>query len=379
MKKIIVLGAGLVGRPMVLDLLGDSKVELAVADYSAAQLERFSEQDGIQTIEADLSDENVLKSTIAGYDYVINAVPGYMGYQSLKYILEAGKNVVDIAFSPEDLSDLNELALQNNVTALVDFGVAPGLSHLVVAHSAEMMDSLDLVRIYVGGLPKRRSKPFEYAAVFSPIDVIEEYTRPARLVREGHLLVKEALTDIEELEFDRVGTLEAFNSDGLRSLVDSIKVKDMAEKTLRYPGHAALMKVFRDTGFFDEKKIDVKGQAVAPIDLTAKLMFPKWEMKEGDRDITVMKVISEGWVDDKAHRYEFDLYDEWHESTGIHSMARTTGYTATMGLRLLMSGAFTQKGVFYPEKLGANEDLLTRIIEGLKARDIEIQQRFFSL
>jgi lysine 6-dehydrogenase len=235
MKKIIVLGAGLVGRPMVLDLLNEKEVQLAVADLSSMKLDSFKKETSIQRIEADLSDEKVLKHTISGFDFVINAVPGFMGYQTLKYILEAGKNVVDIAFSPEDLNDLNDLAVQNDVTALVDFGVAPGLSHLAVAHSAELMDSLDKVRIYVGGLPKRRSKPFEYAAVFSPIDVIEEYTRPARLVQDGRMLVKEALTDIEELEFDRVGTLEAFNSDGLRSLVDSIVVRDMAEKHCAIP------------------------------------------------------------------------------------------------------------------------------------------------
>jgi lysine 6-dehydrogenase len=139
------------------------------------------------------------------------------------------------------------------------------------------------------------------------------------------------------------------------------------------------MKVFRDTGFFDEEPIDINGRAISPIEVTSKLMFPKWEMKKGDRDITVMKVISKGLKDGVPHRYVFDLYDEWHEASGIHSMARTTGYTATMGLRLLMSGAFKQKGVFYPEKLGSNESLLNRIVDGLKERQVEIQHSFLPI
>jgi saccharopine dehydrogenase-like NADP-dependent oxidoreductase len=374
MKKVIVLGAGLVGRPMALDLAKDPGIQVAVADLSEDRLNAFAGYPAILPVRADCSDEQTVRELVSGYDLVINAVPGYMGYGTLKTVLESGRNCVDIAFSPEDLSGLNSLAVQHGITALVDFGVAPGLSHLMVASHASRLDRLDKVRIYVGGLPKRRTKPFEYTAVFSPIDVIEEYTRPARIIRDGKLVVKEALSDVEELHFSGLGTLEAFNSDGLRSLVSSIEVRDMAEKTLRYPGHAALMRIFRETGFFDQDPVNIKGKMIKPMDLTATLLFPKWEMQPEDRDMTVMKVISEGVSKGENQRFVFDLYDEWEESTGVHSMARTTGYTATMGARLLLEGRFGTPGVYYPEKLGTDEKILDFILEGLRSRGVRMQQ-----
>jgi lysine 6-dehydrogenase len=379
MKKVIVLGAGLVGKPMMMDLLRDKNLKVSIADRSSELIEAITNEFDVQGVVADLSNDAIVTKTIADHDYVINAVPGFMGMAVLKTILEAGKDVVDIAFSPEDLSPLNEIAVRNNATALVDFGVAPGLSHLMVSYASGIFDRLDKVRIFVGGLPKRRTKPFEYRAVFSPIDVIEEYTRPARLVEHGKTVVKEALTDIEELDFPVVGTLEAFNSDGLRSLVDSIKAEDMAEKTLRYPGHAQLMKTLREIGFFSQDKVNVNGIDIAPMDVTAKLVFPQWEMQEEDRDITIMKVYAEGPIDGIQHRFEFDLFDEFDGTTGVHSMARTTGYTATMGLRVLAAGLFKEKGVFYPEKLGTDKKILEMILEGLKERKIQIQHQLYKI
>lgn len=374
-KSVIVLGAGLVGKPMMLDLMKEKGLSVSIADVSDDIISGIRNDYKVNGLVADLSVPKELKQVIAPFDYVINAVPGFMGYQTLKSILETGKDVVDIAFSPEDLSPLDELARKNNATALVDFGVAPGLSHLVVAQASTFFDKLDKVRIFVGGLPKRRSKPFEYTAVFSPIDVIEEYTRPARLIRDGKEVVMDALSETEFLEFDRVGTLEAFNSDGLRSLVHSIEAVDMAEKTLRYPGHVELMRTLREIGFFNQERIDIRGFEIAPIELTAKLMFPQWEMKKSDRDITIMKVVVEGPVSGEKKTFEFDLYDEYDEESGVHSMARTTGYTATMGLRVLLNGLFREKGVFYPEKIGKDHRILDFIMNGLEQRKIQIKSR----
>lgn len=374
-KKIIVLGAGLVGKPMALDLLNEPDVEIFIADKSEERLHAIQMEYGIQTISVDISDTNHLKDLLIDFDLVVNAVPGFMGFQTLKTILESGKQVVDIAFSPENLSELNDLAIEKGATALVDFGVAPGLSHLVVGYCAHLMDKLNKVRIYVGGLPKIRRKPFEYTAVFSPIDVIEEYTRPARLIQNGKIVEKEALSDVEQLDFDRAGTLEAFNSDGLRSLVYSIQAEDMAEKTLRYPGHADLMRILRETGFFSQEPVDLGNQKVKPMDLTGALLFPQWQMKEDDVDITVMKIVCEGLIEGQNHRYTFDLYDELDQKSGIHSMARTTGYTATMGVRLLLNEQVKEPGVFYPEKLGSDKKVLDFILKGLRARGIQLDQQ----
>ena len=152
------------------------------------------------------------------YDLIISAVPGFMGFETLKTIIETKKNVVDISFFPENALELNELAQKNNVTALVDFGVAPGLGNILFGNYDKLM-KIESYECYVGGLPKNKNQPLEYKAPFSPIDVIEEYTRPARLYENNNIITKQPLTDIETIKFDKVGELEAFNTDGLRSLL----------------------------------------------------------------------------------------------------------------------------------------------------------------
>jgi len=188
-------------------------------------------------------------------DFVINALPGAIGYSSLKRVIQAGKSGVDIAFYPEDFSELDELAKSNQVTWIVDMGVAPGMSHLLSAYAAYQLDVAEDIKIYVGGLPKDTHSYWQYKAPFSPSDVIEEYTRPARFVRDGQEVSMPALTDVELLEFPVVGQLEAFNSDGLRSLMYSLSVPNMIEKTLRYPGYVKKVSVLKESGLFSEEAI----------------------------------------------------------------------------------------------------------------------------
>ncbi len=371
--QVIVLGGGLVGRPMAIDLAPD--FEVTVADINPANLQKIDPQHGIKTIQQDLSNKAELTELLKNYDLVINAVPGFMGFETLRTIIEAGKNVVEIAFSPEDVTELDALAKEKGVTAICDMGVAPGMSNVLIGHISSRMEKTEKVQIYVGGLPKKRSWPFEYKAPFSPIDVIEEYTRPARVVENGKEVIKEALSEVELMNFSPVGTLEAFNSDGLRSLVHTIDAPDMVEKTLRYPGHAAMMKVLRETGFFSQQAIDVKGQKVRPIDLTAKLLFPKWELGDEEPELTIMQVIIEGKLDGKSIRYTYDLYDEYNPETKTHSMARTTGYAATAALRMFAAGLFKEKGVFVPEAIGKNADCVHFILDRLKERGIEYVER----
>src|SRR5205085_2546835 len=168
---------------------------------------------------------------------------------------------------------------KNNVTAVVDCGVAPGLCNIIAGYHHKRM-KVTGYECLVGGLPVKREWPFDYKAVFSPADVIEEYTRPARYIENGNQVVKEALTDIEKIIFDETGELESFNSDGLRSLAHTMpNVPNMKEKTLRYAGHAELMKVFRETGLFSKVPVDIKGTKVTPLELTSSLLFPKWKLK----------------------------------------------------------------------------------------------------
>jgi saccharopine dehydrogenase-like NADP-dependent oxidoreductase len=365
--KIIILGAGLVGRPIALDLANDSEFKVSVADINKPKL-RAIKQKGLQKIQADLSSSRELRSLVTDFDIVVNAVPGFMGYKSLRNCIEAGKDVVDIAFYPEDVFGLSELAKVNDVRVISDMGVAPGMSNLLVGAAAEKLDHVNKVDIYVGGLPKVRTQPWEYKAVFSPADVIEEYTRPARLVENGKIVTKPALTEIELLEFEKPGTLEAFNSDGLRSLMFTIKADNMHEKTLRYPGYAEKIKLLDSNGFFSSKKVDVNGTKVSPLAMTSKLLFEQWKLQENEADFTIMRIIVEGIASGKNMRYTYDLYDEFHPKTGIHSMARTTGYAATMAVRLLAEGLYTETGISIPEYLGKDKNIVRFMLRGLRKR-----------
>lgn len=368
--KIIVLGCGLVGGPMAVDLSKDEGFEVAVADIDKKALDSIEEGYGIPTIQADLSDQGNVSGIIKDFDIVLSAVPGFMGFQTLKTIIEAGKNVIDIAFFPEDLFDLDDLTKEKGVTAISDIGVAPGMSNVLIGYVDQLLDKTEKAITYVGGLPKVREWPYEYKAVFSPIDVIEEYTRPARYIENGNEIIKPALSDPELMHFNNIGTLEAFNSDGLRSLAKTIDAPYMIEKTLRYPGHIEIMRVLRETGFFRKEKIDVKGTKISPLDLTTQLLFPKWKLEEGDEDITVMKVIVEGIKDNQRLRYTYDLYDSYEPRTKVHSMARTTGYTATMAVRMLAKGLYTQKGISAPEFIGKHKNCVDFMLAGLKDRGV---------
>jgi saccharopine dehydrogenase-like NADP-dependent oxidoreductase len=368
--KVLVLGAGLVGGPMALDLARNGEFEVTSADRSSEALARFSGVTGITTVQMDLDNAEALKSLVMQHDLVISAVPGFMGYRTMERIIECGKNAVDIAFFPEDMFGLDTKAKEMNVTAICDIGVAPGMSNVLIGYGASMLDTLEKGITYVGGLPVVRTLPFEYKAVFSPIDVIEEYTRPARYIDGGRLVVREALSDPELIDFPNIGTLEAFNSDGLRTLATTIKGDYLIEKTLRYKGHIEKMAVLRDTGFFDKEPILINGTLISPLEFTARLLFPKWKLQDGEEDLTIMRVITEGLKDGVRKRYTWDLFDKLDKETGVHSMARTTGYTATMVARLLSKGLYSRKGVSAPEYLGKDAGIVKFLMDGLKERGV---------
>ena len=371
--KIIILGGGLVGSVIARDL--QNEFDVAIADVSKERLQFLKEKFSLNGIEADVSNANTIKKIVANFDLVIGAVPGFLGFNMLKSVIEAKKNVVDISFFSEDAFELNKLAKKNNVTAIVDCGVAPGSSNLIVGYHHAQMDELENVECYVGGLPVVRELPFEYKIVFSPIDVIEEYTRPARIIENRNVVVKDALSEITLHNFPNVGTLESFNSDGLRSLMKTIPAKNMKEKTLRYPGHANKMKLFRDTGFFSKEEISVSGKSIRPLDVTAKLLFPKWKLNEGEEDLTVLQVIVEGKEKKKRVHYKYDMLDRYDKESKITSMARTTGYTCSVAARLVAKKLYTQKGISPPEFIGAKRQCFEFMMNGLQQRNISFTQK----
>ena len=356
MANIIVLGAGLVGGVMAKDLAKDHIV--TSVDISQKNLERLS---NINTICADISKTEILQDLIKDYDLVIGAVPGFMGYKMMKDVIMSGKNIVDISFFSEDPFGLDKLAKEKGVIAIMDCGVAPGMGNIIFGYHNSNMQITDY-ECLVGGLPEKREWPYEYQAVFSPIDVIEEYIRPARYIQNSALIVKEALSDTELIEFNEIGTLESWNSDGLRSLIKTMAhVPNMIEKTLRYPGCVEYLKVLRDTGFFSYEEIEVNGTMISPIDITSKLLFPKWEMKEGDKDFTVMRIIMKGLEKGKKVIYQYNLLDRYQDDT--ISMARTTGFTCTAVANLVINKIYTKKGISPPEFLGEHFEFVRNYLE----------------
>ena len=361
--QIAILGAGMVGRAMAIDL--QQKYSVTSFDVSEQSLDILSKKNKlIKTVKSDLSNFENYPTLLQNFDYVICAVPGFMGYNALQAIINAGKNVVDISFFPEDALALDNLAKQKNVTAIVDCGVAPGMSNLILGyHNANM--TITNFECMVGGLPKKRVKPFEYKAPFSPIDVLEEYTRPARYVENSCIISKPALSDAELLNFEPIGTLESFNTDGLRSILFTMgHIPNMKEKTLRYPGHIDLMKGLIAAGFLSTEKIN--GLATTPMEFTSKLLFNQWKLGEEEPEFTLMQIN----ISDKTKTITYNLYDEYDATTKTSSMSRTTGYTATAALNMLIDGQFKDKGVFPPELVGKYENCFNYMLGYLKERNV---------
>ncbi len=375
MTKIAVLGAGMIGSAMAVDLANDHSV--TAIDKNKRQLAGLKKiNNNIETEIFDLKESDDYKDILAPFDLVICAVPGFMGFATLKKILNAKKNVVDISFFPENCFDLDYLAKKNKVYALVDCGVAPGMDNIILGY----LDTKIEVRSFeclVGGLPSKREWPFNYKAPFSPIDVIEEYTRPARYVENGELVTREPLSDCELMEIKRVGTLEAFNTDGLRTLIQTMDhIPYMKEKTLRYPGHAEYIQVLQKSGFFSQETLELEGMAFRPIDVTARILQDNWRLRNSDEEFTVMRITVEGEENGKKRRYIYRMLDKGNEETT--SMARTTGYTATAVANYVLANP-PQEGIIAPETLGAQDGAYTFILDYLKKRNVDYRVEEFTL
>jgi lysine 6-dehydrogenase len=374
MHKVIVLGGGMVGRAMAIDLAKMHRVTLC--DVNPETLEHAQKKCRELTVQPlDVTREKDLRRIINNYDLVINAVPGFLGFRTLKTVIKEGHNVVDIAFSPENTLELDALARERGVTAIVDCGVAPGMDNLILGRYNEIM-KLKEFECLVGGLPRTRKWPFSYKAPFSPVDVIEEYTRPARYVEHGEVVIREPLSDCEYVYFEKVGTLESFNTDGLRSIIHTMShIPNMKEKTLRYPGHVEYVKVLKESGFFSTAEMDVNGVRISPIDFTRSVLFREWKLEENEEELTVMRVTLKGENSQgQTEEVTYELYDEYCSETETSSMARTTGYAATAAASLFLEGLFTEKGIFPPELVGKHENCFEYFLDYLGKRNIQYKK-----
>ena len=372
----VVLGGGMVGGFIARTLAVQSGAAVSLVDRDRDTLTAAAAAAPVAIRSGDLGQPGAIGKVVADADVVVGALPGCLGYRALEAVIAAGKPVVDISFFGEDARALDEAARTQGVAAVVDCGVRPGLGGMLARHLAARLDEALELRILVGGLPVERRWPLQYRAPFSPADVIEEYTRPARLRINGGLVTRPALSELELVDLPQVGTLEAFNTDGLRSLLHTLEIPTMVEKTLRWPGHADQLRLLRDLGFFSNEPVEVGGQPVEPLNLTSRLLDGVWRLRPGMREFTVMRVEVSGRRDGRPSRQRCDLLDYTDEASGDFSMARTTGWPAVLTALALAGGRFgalsERSGIIFPEQLAGDDELLRFILDGLAAAGITL-------
>jgi len=376
MHRVIVLGAGRVGSAIARDLAADPGLIVSAADADPAALERLRETPegvAIRILPVNLADPATLARVLDGQDLAVSAVPGPMGFETLRRILDAGVHAVDIAFGEEDALALAATARDRALTAIVDAGLAPGLSNLILGHHEARMAETSRFECLVGGIPAEPVPPWYYKAPFSPIDVIAEYTRPARFRRAGRQVVEPALEGLETVDLPGVGRLEAFLTDGLRTVLTTSRIPDLVEKTLRWPGHADRVRVLRDSGFFDPGDRQVDGRPVSPLALSSAILFDAWRYEPREVDIAVMRVVVEGRDDRGDVRHTYYMLDRYDPESDTSAMARTTGYTATALARLVLDGRFREPGVSPPEVVAALNGALDHVLTCLRARGVAIE------
>ena len=338
---ILIIGAGNIGRAVAYDL--SKEFELAAVDVSEENLAKIEKY--AKPIKFNVTKEDVV-SLMKKYELIVDTLPGKFGFQILKSAIKASVDIVDVSFMPED-----PLHLQGNITAVVDAGFAPGLSNILLGHIYSALGELDEGMIRVGGLPKNPEPPLYYNATWSPEDLIEEYTRKARIIKNGGLIEVDPLENIHNVSLEGY-EFEEFPSDGLRSLLYTVQARNMEERTLRWPGHLKKMKFLKDLGFFKEENRDTT--------LKVLLSFMK-----NSKDFCIMEVY--GKKGNKIMRYI--MKDEARE---FSSMARVTGYTASTISKMVLNGRL-ERGILPPEYIGMRKELFKYALESLKNKGIKIE------
>jgi lysine 6-dehydrogenase len=374
--RVLILGYGNIGSVLAWDLAGSMPSTECViagrhrkrAEEAAASLNR----ENVTGMRLDANDYRALVDAMKKSDLVIGTLPGDVGYQSVRAAIDAKVDMVDVSFMPENPLILEGEAVKAGVTIVPDCGVAPGISNLLVGHTISKLDEVESIRIMVGGLPEEPVPPLGYVVTWSVANLLDEYSRTAKMVENGNVVQVAALTGLEEVEFPGVGKLEAFYTDGLRTLLHTVKgVKNMWEKTLRYPGHAEKIRLLKALGFFDKDPIDVGNTRLPPREVAIELLKRKLRRPK-IRDILAMKVDVSGIAEGSKRRCSYHLLDRYDTENGITAMARTTAYPASIIGQLIAEKAVEEKGVVPLEKLGVNERLFNKILLELEKRQVKI-------
>ncbi len=347
--KIVVLGGGAQGRVIARDLARSLRdAHVTVADLTQPTLPALPNLDWI---EADLADPATIARLLRDHDFGVGALPSRLGFGAMKAAIEAKRSLVDVSFSAEDPLTLDAEARAAGITIAPDCGLAPGLSHLLVGHHAARYGTPDEVLIMVGGVSEDASRPFGYVVTWSLDDLLEEYVRPARIIRGGVPAEVPAFSGLERVQIAGVGEMEAFYSDGLRTLVESLPgVREMGEKTLRWPGHA---------------------EAVRPLVENGRLLdeLRRHCLANPPRDLVVLDVRMR-WGDTRRQATMLDRYDA---KTGMTAMSRTTAFTTSVVAQLAARGGLKEHGVHPLERIARDDKAYGFILAEMESRGVRFQ------
>lgn len=374
--RALVLGAGHIGTAIIYDLLNFTPKmdKIFVVDIDDRKLkivnQQFKNRD-VKTILANVTKLNSLSHIVREVDVVCSALPGRISFKVVKFILSHGISLVDTSYMSEDPFELSRLVEDKGITYVPDSGFCPGISNLLVGHAYSNLDETINVQIIVGGLPQNPRPPLYYTITWSIEDLLDEYIRPARIIMNGELKQIDPLSRIMNITLENIGNFEAIYTDGLRTLLKTIKAKNMYELTIRYPGHLSKIKILKDLGFLSNKELKIKNQTIRIREITVKLLKDLMESSD-PKDLIILRIIVDGLSKGQLKRYQFDMIDVYDESTGLTAMSRATGFTCAIIARLVAKGKISA-GVVPLEKIGQNKDLYGTIVRELDKRGIIIK------
>ena len=379
--KMLVLGAGLQGSACAFDLLHSKGVtKVTIADLHPDNLPAFlrkAADERFAAVRLDAKDETAVRALMEGHDAAMSALPYYFNGPMARIAVESDCHFSDLGGNTEIVMEQKKLdaaAAAKGLSVIPDCGLAPGMVNILAAEGIRRVDRAERVKIYVGGLPQEPEPPLNYQIVYSLEGALDYYTTPSWILRDGKPTQVEALSELEDVEFPSpVGTLEAFHTGGGISTMPFAwggKVDVMEYKTLRYPGHVAIMKPIRELGLIDNEPISVKGKQVVPRDLFIAAVHPTLFKPEG-RDLVALRVEVSGTKDGAPHTTSFQLIDRYDERHGISAMMRTTGYSLSITGQMQVDGRVTTKGVRTPDEAMPFEGYVSE----LAARGVKIEER----
>jgi lysine 6-dehydrogenase len=344
---MMVLGSGLQGSACAWDLLRTTDADVTLADAHPGVLPAVLEEyrGGRLTVTTlDARDHAGVRDSMAGQTGVLSALPYYLNADMAKLAVEAGVHFADLGGNTDIVRQQQRLdaeARARGVSVMADCGLAPGMVNILAAEGIRRLETVEAVRCYVGGLPQDPQPPLNYTIVYSLEGVLDYYTTPSWILRDGRPIRVEALSELELLEFPAPARrLEAFHTAGGISTMPwdfEGRIPVMEYKTLRYPGHADIIRVIRELGLFSTESVDVHGAAVRPRDVFVALVDAKLRRPQA-RDLVALRVVVSGRCDGQPATVTFSLLDLFDELHGISAMMRTTGYSLSITGQLQLAG-----------------------------------------